>query len=233
MIELDYNELDTSAKHLADRFVDHIRETFSRSGKSEVAAQAYNKLFDFLSADVPCEIGLSVSAFETCLNKSVVPKMPQAKRQSTSEDDIVGLMKTLNFTPYEESDAITTRDPQKQRERVEFEVNRCKDAIANRNDYYVQNLFENMLSLQADKNNIQVFQEYFEQLKGNTPSHNTCPIAIMGYLASLVDQSRRLQGQWMAESSLDVTQSLGKSLEKRRESKTEKNGPTFFKANFD
>lgn len=206
MIELDYNELDEAAKSLARHIVERVPEIFTQKARWEFSAFAQQKMFQLLSADTPCDIPTSIDLFHQVFASSVVPKFEKIEKFSSLEDDFEAVLNSLDFTVYAQSDQALVNNPQERVERVKEQMQRCHDAIANREEYYVQHLFDNKLSMEADKNNLEVFEGYFQQLKNADVLHNVCPPALLDYIQGLVDQTLVLQNTF--KDGWDVTAAI-------------------------
>lgn len=189
MIEIDFDKLDQTAHYLADQVVEKASQGLTIKARGEFKLFAYDQMFKMLSADIPHPIEMSQEWFESVFKKSVVPKCNRVEHASTLNEDVLALMQLLDFTPYKVDEGFDHSDPQQRFERVKGEMNRCNEALLNREDYYVQNLFENTLSMEADKNNAQVFEMYFKQIQHGEALHNTCPPELKQYVKSLVEQT--------------------------------------------
>lgn len=206
MIELDYNQLDEAAKSLAQQVVERVPAVFTQKARWEFTAFAQQKMFQLLSADTPCDIPTSIGLFNQVFASSVVPTFEKIEKASSLEEDFEAVLNSLDFTVYAQSDEVLVNDPQERMERVKEQMQRCHDAIATREEYYVQHLFDNKLSMEADKNNIEVFEAYFQQLKNADLLHNVCPPALLEYVQNLVDQTFVLQSTF--KDSWDVTAAI-------------------------
>lgn len=193
MIEIDFDELDQAATCLADQILEKASKDLTMNARWEFKTFAYDQMFKMLSADVPYPIEMSQEWFESVFKNAVVPICDRVERSSTLDEDVLTLMQSLNFTPYKVNEGFDHSDHQQRFERVKFEINRCKEALSNREDYYVQNLFENTLSMEADKNNAQVFETYFKQLQHGGTMHNTCPPELKEYVKNMVAQTAAKQ----------------------------------------
>ena len=206
MIELDYNQLDEAAKSLARQVVERVPAVFTQKARWEFNAFAQQKMFQLLSADTPCDIPTSIGLFNQVFASSVVPTFEKVEKSSSLEEDFEAVLNSLDFTVYAPADEALVSNPQERNERVKEQMQRCHDAIASREEYYVQHLFDNKLSMEADKNNIEVFEGYFQQLKNAELLHNVCPPALLEYVQSLVDQTLVLQNTF--KDGWDVTAAI-------------------------
>lgn len=214
MIELDYDELDNAAQLLAKIVVNHVSSAhrlLSPTAYSQFQGVAYKNAFAYISADVPCSIQISSELFETVVKNSKVPYLQSASNTSTLDEDVAGVINVLDFTPYAPENASETSDPVQRLQRVKNEMMRCKEAVANRDDYYVQHLFDNTLSMEADKHNAQVFEKYFKQLQHGEAMHKVCPEDLKEYVRNLVEQASKQQQivaqNWSFKTSLDQRRS--------------------------
>lgn len=216
MIELDYEELDLAAHALSKMIVDHVSSAhrfLSATAYSQFHAVAYKNAFAFVSADVPCPIHISSELFKVVLKNSTIPYLQYltpAQSTSTLDEDVANTIKLLDFTPYGPENEEATSNPMERFQRVKNELNRCKEAVANRDDYYVQHLFDNTLSMEADKHNAQVFEKYFKQLQHGDAVHQVCPEELKDYVRNLVDLASEQQKIFGKNSNLKT------SIEQRR-----------------
>lgn len=206
MIELDYDELDQAAKSLAQHVVGRIPNTFTAKAGGELNSFAQKKMFQLLSADTPCDIPTSIDLFKHVLASSVMPKFEKIEKVSSLDEDLEAVLNRLDFTVYAPADGALVNNLHERKERVKEQMQRCHEAIANRQEYYVQHLFDNKLSMEADKNNIEVFEEYFQQLKNADTLHNVCPPTLLEYIQNLVDQTLVLQNTF--KDGWDVTAAI-------------------------
>lgn len=212
MIEIDFDELDQAVNSLVNEILEKVSKNLTFKARGEFKTFAYDQIFKMLSADVPFHIQMSRQLFEEVFRKSAVPvcdhtQPSNALHSSALDDDVLLMVQSLDFTPFVEGECDYS-DQQQRFERVKAEMNRCRKALANREDYYLQNLFENNLSIEADEHNSRMFEMYFDQLQNGEYLQNTCPPELKEYVKNMVDQTAIEQNMY--------SRSLKKALEDRR-----------------
>lgn len=211
MIDLDYNELNAAATYLLGKVVDFVPQRFNAEETIKFRALVFNKLIHFVRADVPCEIQTSIQLFEQCLKTSELGSFPSVAQFNSIEDDIPALFKQMDFSLF--GSAQITRSSQKQKIGwVQKEMLRCRQAVIDNLPYKNQKYAADILSIEADKNNKRIFQEYFEKIKKSNTLYTATPFQLAQYVTPVIEQTQALQMQ------LATNWDLSSAINKRRKS---------------
>lgn len=193
MIDLDYDELNQTATYLLGKVVECVPRRFSTEETIEFRTLVFNKLIEFVRADVPCDIKTSLQLFEQCLKTSELGNFPSVPQFTSIEQSLPDVFKQMNFALFA---GAPNRSSQKQKlDWVQNEMLRTHQAVVENRPYRNQKFTDDILSIEADTHNKKILEGFFEKAKKSNVLYNATPRQLSQYVEPVIKQTQTLQNQ--------------------------------------
>lgn len=193
MLIYDVDELHTAAIDLLTQVMALIPARFSHSQQEAFRAAVFEKLINFVHADVPCTLEQSKKLFAECLRSSPLSSIPTKLVVEDKTEVAKRLMSKMRFNLHNSSSRIKTIEPEVQLKEVANEIERCHAAVLKNKDYRPQRLFGNLLSIESDDDNIKILMGYYRNLRDSNKMYSADPFELAQYVDEIVRSAHSLQ----------------------------------------
>jgi len=194
MIDLNVDDLNNAAVDLLNTVMPFAPAHLSLADTDRFRQEAFKRLVDFVYADAPCALPVSVQLFKECLKTSTLANLPAPVKWVATREEAVMLWKQMDFTPYS---SLTKRSGKSaQLHWVANELLRCQRALENNRAYLHEKCSVETLSINADKINKKVMDDFFAARQRDHTLNHAAPEHLAQYVDKIIAQVRGLQQQF-------------------------------------
>lgn len=220
MDNVDQQQIDAAINELWRSVWNLVEGQIPAEHESEFKGAILKKLEEFVTTDRPYDLDESKRVFEQCLELSVFAHLPSRPEFGYSTGQAQVLWDQMSFTPYKKLIFGLTSGvgkKEKQFQQIDNEVERIKECITQRKEYVPKNLFNGLLSEEANIKNNAVFNRYYQYCKEANKVYLSQGAQLAEYIDPIVQQVRTMEHRAIIQYQFSLSQSIQR---KRNEEKT-------------
>lgn len=213
MDNIDQQQIDTATNELWQSVWNLVQGQIASEHESEFKDAILKKLENFVTIDRPYDLDESKRIFEQCLRLSVFARLPSHPEFGYSPEESAVLWNEMSFKPSKKlifgfTSGVNKKE--KQLQRIEDEVERIKECITQRKECVPKNLFNGLLSEEANTQNNQVFTRYYQYLKDVNKLYLSQGAQLAQYIDPIVQQVRTMEQQAITQYHSSLSESIRK-----------------------